>query len=70
MKIHRLDVVELVLFAIFAIGIMFAAAMATEDENPFPTSKPPPTGAMVPAKWARADGARKAHGTGVCAPSK
>ena len=68
---HKINVIEMILAAVFTIIVMVATLAVSEDENPFPTSKPPPTGAMVPAKGARAKGARNAHGTGsISAPSK
>ena len=68
---NKTDVIQIILTAMFVIVVMVATLAVSEDENPFPTSKPPPTGAMVPAKGARAKGARNAHGTGsISAPSK
>ena len=68
---HKINVIEMIIAAVFAIIVMIVTLAVSEDENPFRSAKPPPTGAMVPAKGARAKGARNAHGTGsISAPSK
>ncbi len=54
MKTHRINVIELVLFALFALGVMFVAAMVSEDDNPFPATRPPPIGASAPVNATRA----------------
>lgn len=69
MKSERLNVIELVLFAIFAIGIMLATVMASEDDNPFQATRSPPDGASAPVNATRVFGARPVAGT-VQAPSK
>lgn len=67
---NKIDTVQIILTAIFAIIVMVVTLAVSEDENPFGSAKPHPTSGRAPEYSARIKGIRKPIERVTMAPSK
>lgn len=67
---NKIDIVQIILTAIFVIVVMVVTLAVSEDENPFGSAKPPPTSGRAPEHSARIGGIQKPIERVVNAPSK
>lgn len=67
---HKINVIEMILAAVFAIIVMVVTLAVSEEDNPFRSAKPPPTSGRAPEHSARIGGIRKPIERVTMAPSK
>lgn len=67
---NKIDIIQIILTAIFVIVVMVVTLAVSEDENPFGSAKPHPTSGRAPERSARIGGIRKPVERVVNAPSR